>query len=157
MACLDTIGARVWERAQRCKSNVSASPLPMNVTSLILAIKIWVSPPPIRVLTTQTTLTDLQNIIHKVSTTFPNFWGKKAKATTKVTLRTTETNTFHALYCTSCNFCPFQNIYHFHVTLKEITGIRTMGLCTPDRSVAFSILLQWLGLAGTSASRFGLV
>ena len=75
-------------------------------------------------LTTQTALTYWQNTIH--SLTFQNFGVKRQKQLIRwLSEPLTETNTFHALYCTGCNFCPFQNKCHFNVTLNEITGIRT--------------------------------
>ena len=68
-------------KAGDCDNNVSASPPPrvqkVQMNSII-AITFFVFPSPISVLTTQTALTDRQNIIHRSSPPSQNF-GVKGK------------------------------------------------------------------------------
>ena len=81
--------------------------------NLIIAIKVWVSSPPIGVLTTQTALTDRQNIIYHpyFTTTLPKFGGKKAKATINVTLyespiRISPSETYYFYIAATCLCSP---------------------------------------------------
>ena len=54
------------------------------MNSIIAAVNVWVSSPPITVLTTETTLTDWHNIISPCH--LPKILGKNAETPTKVTL-----------------------------------------------------------------------
>ena len=58
-------------------------------TNFIVAIKVQVSPLPIGVLTTQKLPSQTDKLLFIGPPTIPKFWSKKAKATTKVTLRAT--------------------------------------------------------------------
>ena len=87
----------------RHKSNVLASPLPLSAKSSknsIMPIKAQMFPAPVNGLTTQTGLTDRQNIICRFPPPFQNF-GEKIKIITKAILCEPPKKVIH--YLKKCN------------------------------------------------------
>ena len=82
----------------------------------IIAVKIRISSKPISVLTTQTALTDIQNIICRSPPPSQNFGAKKANATTRMTLfkppikkyRLKIVKIYKILLFRSCGFSSYQ-------------------------------------------------
>ena len=97
------------ERVQGHDSNVLAPPLSLRAKIQINSI-IAVSPSHISGLTTQTALTDWQNIICRLLLPFGIFWAK-GKVTTKVTLYEPPISKCWLSYQTYSAFCTQQKVY----------------------------------------------
>ena len=100
--------------------------------SLAQGVQGWVSPPPISVLTTQTTLTDWQIIICRSPTTFPKFLGKKAKPMAEVTL-------YHTPINTELNFPPNSGFFSMQMPHWIITTTKPKQALISRQSEILSI------------------